>query len=236
MYNEKQREEQGTCYEIKDQKSPVVDTREPPKPFPLNVEHEDVLLQAELRKYSKWLVVMESSCQKCRLTWSKCWCTSESMFFKACCEGIGLPYDMVGNGFGTSVTDKAVIIRCCAMGRSLPNGISVQRLVAHILWSCTCLPKRCPAKHTPNCFVSNDDWNHTLMLTLCVYSQGLSQTDGDKIAQAWSLDYTSASNSNNKSIISTKIAAITAYIVIKRSAEQPLLTVRHNVCVKFSNM
>ena len=38
------------------------------------------------------------------------------MFFKACCGGIGLPYDMVGNGFGTSVTDKAVIIRCCAMG------------------------------------------------------------------------------------------------------------------------
>ena len=30
----------------------------------------------------------------------------ESMFFN----------DMVGNGFGTSVTDKAVIIRCCAMG------------------------------------------------------------------------------------------------------------------------
>ena len=65
--------------------------------------------------FSTWMSCTRMSC--CKQNWGSIqndwWFWNhparnacESMFFN----------DMVDNGFGTSVTDKAVIIRCCAMG------------------------------------------------------------------------------------------------------------------------
>ena len=53
MYNEKQREERGNCYEQKNQKSPVVDAKEPPKPFPRECRARGCLAASRIEEVFK---------------------------------------------------------------------------------------------------------------------------------------------------------------------------------------